>query len=235
MKEYIKITLFIALLSLTLTIAGGSLADGSNIKRSSSGICHDPSSPYYDRIKNYDLYDSVHECLNPDGRIRKFDTYIPKYERNFFGSGWADTDKDGQNTRAETLIDQSTGQVHFRTDKNRIVDRGRWISIFTNDILTNADEVDVDHIFPLKAVWDAGAHSWDYEKRVAFANDPINLAAVEFALNRSKGAKTPLEWLPPENQCSYVIRYLRIGLKYKIKYPDDIHADMQDLKNRLCS
>lgn len=202
------------------------------VRKSRNLVCHvKGESRWYDRLKYYEEYDSVHECLNPDGRSTKTDVYIPEYERNFFGSGWQDFDKDGKNTRAEILIEQSTGQIHFRSEQERIVDRGRWISIFTNDIITNAKAVDVDHIFSLKLGWVRGMYQMDHDVRVAFANDPLNLAAVEASLNRSKGAKGVLEWLPPENQCQYIIRTFRIAAKYDL----EILQEERDLYSDVCS
>lgn len=67
---------------------------------------------------------------------------------------------------------------------------------------------------PLKWAWDHGADKWSQEKREQFANDRVNLVAVEASLNRSKGAKGLDEWLPPANQEQYKARFKRILLKY---------------------
>lgn len=41
------------------------------IKMSSSQICHNESSPYYDSITNYENYNTMEECLNDGGRNLK--------------------------------------------------------------------------------------------------------------------------------------------------------------------
>jgi len=161
-------------------------------------------------------------------------TDVPKYERKNFGSSWADVDRDCQNTRQEELINQSTSPVYYADDKECRVVRGRWISIFTDDILTDASTVDIDHIFSLKDSWLNGSHEWTPEKRKEFANDPINLAAVEASLNRAKGAKNPTQWLPPKNKCAFVLRYLRIGLTYKVDFPPEYKAELDQLRTELC-
>jgi hypothetical protein len=51
------------------------------------------------------------------------------------------------------------------------------------------------------------ASQWAQEKSEQFANDPANFISVEACLNRQKGAKGPEVWLPPKNQCEYVLRY----------------------------
>ncbi|WP_143688475.1 hypothetical protein [Streptomyces barkulensis] len=52
---------------------------------------------------------------------------------------------------------------------------------------------------PLAGAWDSGAHSWDAQRREAFANDldaGYALIAVTVSTNRSKGDQDPAERLP---------------------------------------
>jgi hypothetical protein len=39
------------------------------VKKSTSGICHGPSSPYYAQTKNFTAYSSIGECLDSGGRL----------------------------------------------------------------------------------------------------------------------------------------------------------------------
>lgn len=41
------------------------------VKKSTSGICHEIGSTYYDRTTNFTPYDSIDECLNSGGRLPK--------------------------------------------------------------------------------------------------------------------------------------------------------------------
>ena len=41
------------------------------VKKSNSGICHDPSSPYYAQTQHYTEFSSIEECLNSGGRLPK--------------------------------------------------------------------------------------------------------------------------------------------------------------------
>lgn len=50
-----------------------------------------------------------------------------------------------------------------------------------------------------------------------FANVPANLLSVEASLNRQKGAKGLGEWLPPKNQCQYILRFYRIVKLYSVE------------------
>jgi hypothetical protein len=39
------------------------------VKKSSSGICHGPSSQYYAQTKNFTAYPSIEKCLDSGGRL----------------------------------------------------------------------------------------------------------------------------------------------------------------------
>lgn len=144
-------------------------------------------------------------------------TSTSQFDRErYFGHGWADEDKDCQDTRHELLIETSTAPVRFKDDDECVVVFGRWISMYTGNVIFDAPKMDIDHIVPLKWAWNHGADKWSQEKRVKFANDPINIVPVELSLNRSKGAKGLDEWLPPANQEQYKARFSRVMKKYGI-------------------
>ena len=44
------------------------------VKQSSSGICHDSSSPFYEKTKNYKSFHSLSACLEAGGRLPKSQT-----------------------------------------------------------------------------------------------------------------------------------------------------------------
>lgn len=199
------------------------------VKRSASGICHVPGSAYYDRTRHFTAYATLEQCLAAGGRSvagapAATTTAPPKpaaaaqtstgYSRAQFGAGWADADGDCQNSRQEALIAQSTVAVSFTSSRACTVKSGRWISPYTGQVIVNAHDLDIDHIVPLKWAWDHGASGWTSERREQFANDPVNIVAVEASLNRQKGALGPDAWLPPSERCGYVSRFLRIQKRY---------------------
>ena len=204
-----------------------SFAAASTVKLSDSGLCHPPQSQWYGRIKNYQPFDSLDACVRAGGKLPEGVAKVSQgeqtlasaqgYKRSAFGAGWDDADGDCQNSRAEALIATSTTQVQFATDRRCRVVSGRWISPFSNRVIQNASDIDIDHLVPLAWSWNRGAGQWSREKRRKFANDPVNLWPVEAALNRSKGAKGPNEWLPPAGQCGYVARFVRIVKQYQLK------------------
>ena len=218
--------------ALTVTTAGFFIlasvliAHSAIIKKTSSGICHPEDSSYYSRIKSYTTYSSLEKCIESGGRLPK--SYTPPkkintgYERSHFGHGWGDLDGDGQDTRQEILIEQSTAPVCFKSGDNHKVISGRWISPFTGNVIHDPSVMDIDHVVPLRWAWEHGAKKWTDEKREKFANDPANLLSVEASLNRQKGAKGPDEWLPPANRCEYLLRFLRIAKNYGLNGTDTI-------------
>ncbi|HCA02674.1 HNH endonuclease family protein [Vreelandella alkaliphila] len=204
------------------------LANAGIVKKSTSGICHNEASAYYSRTKNFTPYDDLSTCLDSGGRLPKGQanqatstTSNSEYSRSQFGHGWSDDDGDCQDARAEALIASSTVQpVQFASDDRCRVTRGRWISPFTGEVIQNSSDIDIDHVVPLKFAWDHGASDWPRDKRIRFANDPVNLFPVEASLNRSKGARGLSEWMPPAGQCGYASRFVRVATIYGVTLPE---------------
>lgn len=66
--------------------------------------------------------------------------------------------------------------------------------------------------------WQKGAQQWPPEKRLAFANDPRNLQAVDGSTNQRKGAGDAATWLPPNKsyRCTYVTRQVAVKVAYGV-------------------
>lgn len=95
--------------------------------------------------------------------------------------------------------------------------------------------MDVDHLVPLRWAWINGAYAWSDEKREQFANDERNLFIVSASANRSKGARGPDEWLPPNEafHCQYVTRYLRILILYD--FSEEQREGIRTLRATVCA
>ncbi len=219
-----------------------SFAIEAQVKLSNSGICHDETSGSYKRTKNFTPYSTLEECLNKGGRLPKGKSFSEKeklnlngkYERSFFGHGWDDADGDCQNTRHEILITQNTGNLIYTSSKKCAIKSGKWISIFTGKTYYSARDLDIDHIVPLKWAWVHGANKWTDEQRERFANAPANLVAVEASLNRQKGAKGIAKWLPPENKCQYISRFIRLVKEYKLVLSAKENKEFHLIKMEHC-
>ena len=65
-------------------------------------------------------------------------------------------------------------------------------------MITDASQLDIDQLVPLKEAHESGRYAWDAQTRQAYANDlrdPNHLIAVDRSLNRQKGARDPAEYL----------------------------------------
>lgn len=229
-------------LAVMLAVSAVCLAQAPAVKLSNSGICHDRESPWYSRTKNFSAFSSMDACIAAGGRLSKTDSssresFQPEvgddYEREHFGKGWADVDGDCQNSRQEALASQSTGPVRFDRRGCRVI-AGRWISPFTGKVIHNPSAIDIDHVVPLRWAWDHGASTWTRDKRERFANDPVNLISVEASLNRSKGAKGILDWLPPSGQCQYALRFIRVLKLYGFALSPQQSEAHDALRKRIC-
>ena len=141
------------------------------------------------------------------------------YNRKSF-KHWVDADHDCQDTRAEILIARSETPVIFKKNnkrnKNCSVVSGKWNDFYYFEILSEAKNIDIDHVVPLKHAWETGAGSWTEEKRKEFANDFENLVITNKKYNRQKGPKTILEWMPVDRKyaCKYMGQWMHIKRKY---------------------
>ena len=144
------------------------------------------------------------------------------YDRDLFRH-WIDVDRDGCDARREVLVTEAV--VSPVVGSRCSLTGGTWYSAFDGVTITNASDVDMDHMVPLKEAWDSGAHAWSEERRRAFANDidlPEALIGVTRSSNRSKGAKDPAEWLPP--LVSYHCQYVRDWMVVKITWELSVDA-----------
>jgi hypothetical protein len=157
------------------------------------------------------------------------------YDRELYDH-WIDVDGDCQNARHELLQELSTATVKMNSSGCTVAS-GRWNDPYTGNIYTNSRDLDIDHMVPLAWAHAHGGHSWDAATRRQFANDPVNLFAVQAAANRQKGAKGPLEWLPPSQdfQCQYVTRFHRIVVTYNLTYEPWEAEQMDALRAQLCT
>ena len=138
------------------------------------------------------------------------------YKRSAF-KHWIDADKNGCNTRAEVLIAEAIEKPMIGP-KCKLTG-GKWLSAYDGKIITNASQLDIDHLVPLAEAWRSGAWKWTAAQRQAFANDLDNqetLIAVTLSTNRSKGDKDPSLWMPAKDQCVYIQNWVSIKTKYSL-------------------
>jgi hypothetical protein len=151
------------------------------------------------------------------------------YNRSLF-KHWIDADKDGCNTRAEVLIEEAV--VKPKIGPKCKLTGGEWVSAYDGKKVTNASQLDVDHLVPLAEAWRSGAWKWSAAERQAYANDLENseaLISVALATNRSKGDKDPSLWIPIQNQCNYVESWISIKSKYSLSIDKSEKTKLEEL------
>jgi hypothetical protein len=149
------------------------------------------------------------------------------YDRDQYGPSWTDDNNDwfghnGCDTRNDVLrrdLDRTVikagtfGCVALSGELNdpygaRTIDFVRGARTST--------AVQIDHVVALGDSWQSGAQAWSQEKRQDFANDPLNLLAVDGPANESKGDSNAASWLPKNRTfwCTYVARQTAVKAKY---------------------
>lgn len=145
------------------------------------------------------------------------------YQRELFGPAWADDAVDvlwsgnGCRTRDDILARDLDGPV--KRDACVVVS-GSYMDPYTTEPVhfgkADADDSPIDHVVPLSFAWQMGADQWSADKRLQFANDPLNLVLTTRPVNQAKGDSDPASWLPPNKaiRCSYAERFAMVSLKY---------------------
>ena len=157
---------------------------------------------------------SVLETLAVKGRAPK-----TNYARTQFGSGWDTTN--GCDMRNIILKRDLTNVV---VDESCKVTKGTLNDPYTGKLIefvrgdTTSDDVQIDHVIALSNAWQTGAQQLTKEQRVALANDPLELLAVDGPANQAKGDGDAATWLPPNKafRCQYIARQIAVKAKYTL-------------------
>lgn len=144
------------------------------------------------------------------------------YTRLQFGEAWADVDHNGCDTRDDILRRDLT-QIRVRgSTSGCVVIAGTLADPYTGKsidfVKADAARVQIDHVVALSDAWQTGAQNLPAGSRLALANDPLNLLAVDGPANQQKGDADAATWLPPRKafRCAYVSRQVAVKLRYKL-------------------
>lgn len=146
------------------------------------------------------------------------------YDRDLFGAGWVDTDGNGCDTRNDVLARDLAGEAFRPGTRGCVVLSGTLADPYSGRVIEfrrgegTSEAVQIDHVVALSDAWQKGAQRWDAAQRTAFANDPLNLLAVDGPLNMQKGDGDAATWLPPDGsfRCAYVARQVGVKLRYGV-------------------
>lgn len=162
----------------------------------------------------------------------------PPYRRQEFGEPWADEDRNGCDTRNDILGRDLQNPTYKDTFPPNCVVLMGWLDdpytgrgrMFERGADTSP-LVQIDHVVALADAWRAGAWEWDLARRQAFANDPLNLLAVDGQANQDKGHATADVWLPANEsyRCAYVARQVRVKAKWGLDVTEGERQAMIDV------
>lgn len=155
------------------------------------------------------------ESLTVKGRAPK-----TGYDRDRFGTAWADTDSNSCDTR-DDILKRDLKEVRFTGGTCKVTSGVLEPDPYSGKDVTyrrGRSQVDIDHVVALSDAWQKGAKYWDPSKRIALANDPLNLLAVDASTNRGKGDGDTATWLPPNKgyRCAYVAAQVAVKKKYEL-------------------
>ncbi|WP_308123532.1 GmrSD restriction endonuclease domain-containing protein [Modestobacter marinus] len=142
------------------------------------------------------------------------------YDRDEFGPTWSDVDRNGCDTRNDVLARDLSRKTFEAGTHDCVVVRGTLADPYTAQTIEfvkgDGSSVDIDHVVALGNSWQTGSFAWDEARRTAFANDPLNLLAVDYSANRQKGDADAATWLPPNRaaRCGYAARQIAVKAAY---------------------
>ena len=139
-------------------------------------------------------------------RLRVEAEHRTGYDRDAVFDGWLYSG--GQSTRDRVLAAEQLPD-------------GTWFSAYDSVIVLAAADLDIDHIVPLAEAWESGGHAWSADTWTRFGNDlkdPRSLIAVSASTNRSKGARDPQDWWPPEPgyRCQYAADWIAVKTRWNL-------------------
>lgn len=100
------------------------------------------------------------------------------YDRDRFGTAWADTDSNSCDTR-DDILKRDLKELKFTDGKCKVSYGVLEPDPYSGKNVTyrrGRSLVDIDHVVALSDAWQKGAKYWDPSKRIALAND-LMLAA----------------------------------------------------------
>ena len=154
------------------------------------------------------------------------------YSREQFGSAWADVDRNGCDTRNDVLNRDLVAKEWRPGTHGCVVVAGVLHDPYTGQRLVfakaDAAAVQIDHVVSLSDAWQKGAARWDVTRRREFANDPLNLLAVDGPTNERKGDGDAATWLPPQKsyRCRFVARQIAVKAKWELSVTPAEHDAM---------
>lgn len=153
---------------------------------------------------------------------------VPTYHRAEFGTGWVRIH--GNCDTREVVLERDASPAAVDSDGDGCKDDAPLVDVYTGRMVA-ARSADVDHVFSLKAAWNAGAWRWTPAQRRAFSQDQANLRAVSRSVNEAKGDRTPSRWNPPARSgaCWFAMTYRATANRWHLSVSPTDDAALNDM------
>jgi hypothetical protein len=151
------------------------------------------------------------------------------------------TDDSCFNTRGMVLERDSQTNVSVSPNNHCKIEGGLWHDPYTNKKIRIANDIQIDHVVPLKNAYMSGAFKWDNRTRCLYANylgNDYHLLSVDGHENMSKGDRSPVDYMPPQKEyrCEYLKTWLKIKLIWGLNMSDYEALGLRDaMKENGCT
>lgn len=189
-----------------------------------------PPTDVLSEVQNSERAIEVLDRLEVKGRAPK-----TGYSRAEFGSGWGAV---GGCDMRNIMLARGMSDVVLSAD-DCVVLSGALNDPYTGNLVqfirgsSSSSDVQIDHVVALSDAWQKGAQQLGEDVRFQFANDPLNLLAVDGPANQEKGDSDAASWLPSNKsfRCQYVARQISVKEKYTLWLTEAEKAVMKRVLN----
>lgn len=180
----------------------------------------DKPEPYKQTVETVPAHSAVAitalDSLEVKGRAPK-----TGYGRKQFLSDWGEV---GNCDVRNLILRRDMSGVFIDPANGCWVVRGKLLDPYTGKYIDfqrgaqTSGLVQIDHVVALSDAWQKGAQRLGADERNRFANDPLNLLAVDGKANQDKSDGDAATWLPPNKsyRCRYVARQIAVKTKYHL-------------------
>ncbi len=160
------------------------------------------------------------------------------YSRDKFLADWAEI---GGCDMRNIILRRDLSGVFVDPTEQCTVQSGQLNDPYTGKVIDfrrgrdTSQSVQIDHVVALSDAWQKGAQQLTESERNLFANDPLNLLAVDGPANQNKSDGDAATWLPPNKdyRCRYVARQIAVKKKYHL-WITSAEKDAMSRQLRLC-
>lgn len=226
-KVFAFIPRFPLFLFIVLTSSFAFSAEYYTVKETSPALQDKANDESIDPLSTIEVMmvsvaDQFMSLMDWQSHSKKLEDPAEPYRRLSQYGTWVTDPADGTclNTRGRKLSEESLVPVTL-SPKGCTVISGKWIDPYSKKTYSQASDLDIDHMVPLKNSYVSGAWKWDFKKRCLYANfmhNNFHLFAVKDDDNKKKGDSSPEKFMPSDEsyRCEYLTNWLKIKLIWNL-------------------